>query len=253
MFLSPYPGKLIVVEGIDGSGKTIHTELLVGFLKKNLSRVHTCDFPRYGHPAAFFVERYLGRKSRSSHNSKGYGPTVSVSPQTASRFYALDRFDAAHSQDEKPNLWDYLKEGFVVVSNRYTQSNIGHQANKLDTREERESFIRWLLDVEYNQLRIPRPDMVILLDVEPEIGQKLKLEQRKMQGTEPDDHERNLTMLALSRQAYLEAAAMFPESWRVIKVSENGVMRAIKDIHAEVRELASNFISDLRGSSLLGA
>lgn len=242
-------GKLIVVEGIDGSGKTIQTELLVGFLKKNLLRVHTCDFPRYGHPAAFFVERYLCRKGHSSHNSKGYGPTVSVSPRTASRFYALDRFDASHSQDERPNLWDYLRDGFVVVSNRYTQSNIGHQASKLPTREERESFIRWLLDVEYSQLRIPQPDLVILLDVEPEVGQKLKLEQRKVQGTEPDDHERNLSTLELSRRAYLEAAVMFPESWRIVKVSDNGIMRSIKDIHAEVRELVTAFVAGSQRSS----
>lgn len=211
-------GKLVVIEGGDGTGKTDQVELLVKRLEQEGHKVIGADFPRYQHPASFFVRKYL-RKSEYGF-IEGYGPAAEVNPYAASLCYAVDRFDAAHDQEERPNLWDYLRQGYIVVSNRYTQSNIGYQASKIDNPVARREFIKWLADLEYNRLGIPQPGLVVLLDLESALAIELKARQRKEQGVTLDAHERDPQILEKARIVYLEAAQLFPETWTVISIGD---------------------------------
>src|SRR3990167_1888643 len=219
--MEPKKGKLFVIEGGDGTGKTDQVALLVARLKSEGHKVAEMDFPRYGNPpegnpASFFVRKYLQKKEFGF--TKGYGSAVSANPYGISLAYALDRFDAAFCQEQKPNLWDLLLDGYHVVSNRYTQSNIGFQAIKIEDKDERAEFIKWLYDLEYRILGIPQPDLVILLDLDPDIARALKAVQRKEQGQSLDAHESDSQILDKARQAYLEAANL-SNFWVVIDVA----------------------------------
>lgn len=216
-------GKLIVIEGTDGSGKTEATNLLVRRLRGCGFSVIQRDFPNYGkppngNPASYFVRKYL-RKPEFGFNY-GYGSSTSVDPRVASQFYALERFDAAYSQEPKDgqNLRDSLKSGHLVVSNRYVESNLGHQGAKLQRGPSREIFMRWAADLEYNFYKIPRPDLVILLDVLPHLAVKAKEAQRQSQGISKDGHEADENFILASRDAYLDAARLFSDYWEVVPV-----------------------------------
>src|SRR3989344_272760 len=141
-----HKGRLIVCEGIDGSGKTVQSALLKNRLIQEKFKVTAFDFPRYGDPpsgcpASFFERKYLQKPGFGF--TKGYGLADRVGPYAASLVYAVDRIDAVFCQEQRPNLWDYLNEGFIVVSNRYTESNIGHQGGRINKHGERIKFIEW--------------------------------------------------------------------------------------------------------------
>lgn len=214
-------GKLFVIEGGEGTGKNDQTNLLVTRLEAEGYKVGKADFPRYGkppegHPASYFVRKYLQKPE--FRFTKGYGLASNVNPYGASLMYALDRFDAAFCHEHRPNLWDLLRDGYHIVSNRYTQSNIGYQASKIEDPDERDQFIKWLFHLEYEVLRIPQPDLVLILDLEPSIARELKARQRKEQGLSLDAHESNTQILDKAREVYLEAAKLFPDAWTVIPV-----------------------------------
>jgi len=215
-------GKLFVIEGGDGSGKTEQFKLLAARLKAEGYKVAEADFPRYGtpekpNPASYFVSKYLQKKEFGF--KKGYGDASQSNPYGISLAFAIDRFDAAFCQENRPNLWELLRDGYHIVSNRYTQSNIGYQAIKIDDKKERAKFIEWLMDLEYGVLGIPQPDLVLLLDLDLNIARALKARQRKEQGQSLDSHERSSDILDKAREAYLEAAKLFPETWTVIDVA----------------------------------
>ena len=141
-------GKFIVFEGIDGSGKATQVKLLKEHLEREGFKVEKIDFPRHGENPAFFVDKYLTGK---------YGTAEEVGPYRGSIFYALDRYDASFK------INDWLKEGKIVLIDRYVASNIGHQGGKITDKEERKKFFRWLYDLEYNIFKIPRPDFTFIL------------------------------------------------------------------------------------------
>lgn len=227
-----YFGKLIVAEGIDGSGKTEQFELLKKKLKQEGWKTASIDFPRYGHPAAWFVEKYLGKKE-AGFEYPGYGPAGKVNRFFASLAYALDRFDAAFSEGQLMNLAHLLENGFVVVSNRYAESNIGHQGAKIKDSVEQEKFMKWLMQTEYELLGIPKPDLVLLFNVSPQIAWQLKEEQLKEQGLEKDAHESNKEMLERSWWAYMHAAKLFSDYWKIINVfsKEEQRLLTIPEVH----------------------
>ena len=141
-------GKLIVIDGTDGCGK--HTQTLL--LKENLENkgylVKTIDFPQYGLKSAGPTEEYLNGK---------YGSSEDVDAYQASVLYAVDRFDASF----KIKKW--LREGKFVICDRYVSANMGHQAGKIEDLEEREKFLDWLFNLEFNIFKIPKPDINIFL------------------------------------------------------------------------------------------
>ena len=209
-------GKLFVIEGIDGAGKTV----VAGNLIVRVSRefpgltVKSEDFPRYEHPSSYTVRKYLHKDGFT----KGYRPQFSEDPWGPSVTYALDRADAAHSLEGEngQNMIDFLNAGGIIVSNRYTQSNIGYQAAKIDDLIVRRKYIEWLYQFEYDILKIPKPNLVIFLDLPPMLAREAKLAQLAGQNKEPDQHEANPQTFIQAQGAYRQAARMFPDEWRII-------------------------------------
>jgi len=214
-------GVFIVLEGTDGSGKGTQFRLLVERLKKERIPLATFDFPQYGKPSAYFVEEYL----RGSY--KGIS---AVSPKKGSLFYALDRFAAT---DE---LKAALAKGKLILSNRFTASNMGHQGAKMKTTKERLVFYKWLDELEFEILGIPRPTLNIILHVPAELAQKLvdqkgATERKYVGGAKRDIHEKNLSYLKKSEMVYVELAKIFPKQFTIIECAPNGELLPINKIH----------------------
>lgn len=211
-------GKLIVIDGIDGSGKGTQTQILIDRLLQDGYKVKMADFPQYGSKSAGLVEEYLNGK---------YGPGEEVGPYRASIFYAADRYDASFK------LKDWLKEGYIVISNRYASANMGHQGGKITDSIKRKKFLDWVYGLEYRLFQIPKPDLNLILHVEAEIGQKLvenKAIRSYLNGEKRDIHEADINHLRAAEQTYLEIAKSFPD-FTLIECTENGKMRKREEIH----------------------
>jgi len=191
-------GKLIVIDGTDGSGKATQVKILADRLQAEGYNIFVADFPRYGESSAYFVEQYL-----NGH----YGGLEAVGPKKGSMFYALDRFAASFELQEK------LDQGYIILSNRYVTASMGHQGAKITDDTERDNFFRWLHELEYDILGIPRPHINIILHVPAEISQKLvdaKATRAYIEGgAKRDLHEGNLNHLKAAERVYLEIAHKF--------------------------------------------
>ncbi|MDE2000985.1 MAG: thymidylate kinase [Patescibacteria group bacterium] len=223
-------GKLIIIEGTDGTGKGTQFAKLIERIKRSGKKVATFDFPQYGKPSAFFVEQYLNGK---------YGTAKQVGPYKASLFYAMDRFDIA------PKVAEALREGKMVVSNRYVESNMGHQGAKIADRAKRMRFFRWVKDTEYGLLDIPKPDLCIILHIPAEIAQQLvdkKASRKYIHGRKRDIHEADLGHLKLAERVYLEIARLFPKTHVVIECVEKGRLLSIDEVHEKIWRAVKNRI-----------
>ena len=210
-------GKLIVIEGTDGSGKGTQTDLLISRLKNEGFEVEKADFPRYGNKSAGMVEEYLNGK---------FGSADEVGPYRASIFYACDRYAASFE------IKKWLSEGKIVVSNRYVSANMGHQTGKIKDDAERNNFLEWVQDLEYNIFQIPKPDINILLFMPPEIGQKLvdkKGSRDYVGGEKRDIHEADLNHLQNAANAYAYVAKKY--NWVNINCAPDGNLLSIEKIH----------------------
>jgi dTMP kinase len=161
-------GKLIVLDGTDGTGKHTQTMLLYNNLKKLGYIVKTIDFPQYGKKSAGPTEDYL---------SGVYGSVNEITPYQASILYAVDRFAASF----KIKKW--LNGGYIVICDRYVSANMGHQAGKIKSIVKRDEFLDWLFDLEYNIFNIPKPDINILLYLDTEIARKLAQQNKNKKKT----------------------------------------------------------------------
>ncbi len=216
--------KIIVIEGLDGSGKATQTKLLEEkFLTKGFS-VRRLEFPDYANPSSSLVKMYLG-------GDFGDNPQ-DVNAYAASAFYAVDRI-ASFLQFWKS---DY-EQGKVILSDRYATSNIIYQMSKL-SRADWDKFIEWQSDFEYTRLGIPQPDVVIYLDVEPEVSQKLMEKRYGGDNSKKDLHEKNLNFLLECRKCALYAAQKC--GWIVINCCDNGEIKTIEEISKEIEEATLN-------------
>lgn len=217
------PGVFIVIDGTDGSGKGTQTKRLYERLQAEGYQVHLADFPRYGHPAAYSIERYLRGE---------YGGLKEVSAKRASIFYAIDRHDASFELREK------LAQGYIVISNRYVSASKGHQTAKLQDPEEREAFVNWLNDLEYNLLGIPKPDLTLLLHVPADVGYNLiakKDDRGYLDGKKRDIHEADPEHLRAAEQAYLEMSKKdSAEIWKLFSCVQEGKLLSIEEIHEQL-------------------
>lgn len=223
-------GRLIVIEGTDGSGKKEQLKKLVARLKKEGVSVREFDFPRYEKPSSYFVTRYL---------RGDYGTLEEVGPQKASLFYALDRFDVSTFMKRA------LTKGYVLVSNRYVASNMGHQGSKIRNSRERRDFFRWVEKIEYNILGIPRPEINILLHVPAAVGYKLveKKGKRAYLGkSRRDIHEIDIEHLKAAEESYLELARTFPDEFQVIECFEEERLLSINEIHERVWRVVQKLV-----------
>ena len=232
-----YSGKFIVIEGIDGSGKSAQTKLLENHLKKEGYKVEKIDFPQHGEKSAGLVDEYLNGK---------YGSSEEVGPYRASVFYACDRYDASF----KIRKW--LKEGKVIVSDRYIASNVGHQGGKIKDKKERSKFFKWLFDFEYGLFEIPKPDYTFILKTSPEFSLKLaykitdeekKQRRRAYLGDKKRDiHEKDKKHLAGALDSYLQAAEEFPREFKVIECIEKGKLLPPDIIHQKIWKLIKKIL-----------
>lgn len=218
--------KIIVIEGLDGSGKATQTEILAEKLRNRGLKVRKLEFPDYASPSSSLVKMYL--------NGDFGDKPEDVNAYAASAFYAVDRA-ASFLQSWKS---DY-DNGSVILSDRYATSNIIYQMSKLDDSQ-RDAFIEWQGDFEYEKLGIPKPDVVIYLDVEPEVSQKLMEKRYGGDTSKMDLHEKNLKFLLECRQSALYAAEKC--LWRVIKCCENGKIKSIDKISEEIDKAVADII-----------
>lgn len=212
------PGKLIVIEGLDGSGKSTQ----VGLLKRRLEGagvpLRRIKLPDYADPSSVLVRMYLdGEFGRDPSDVNAYA---------ASAFYAVDRYASYHRHWKA----DYLR-GLLILADRYTSSNAIHQAVKLP-REQWPAFIDWLCDFEYEKLGLPRPDRVLWLDMPVEAAQGLLLKRYGGDGMKRDVHEANAAYLLRCREAAAFAAQKL--NWDVIACSDGKAPLPVEDIGGRV-------------------
>jgi dTMP kinase len=211
-------GKLIVIEGTDGSGKSTQFRMLSEHLLRDGRNFKHIVFPRYDQDSSALIRMYLSGQF-------GNRPT-DVNAYAASSFYGVDRF-ASYKMD-----WGtYYENGGVVLSDRYTTSNAVHQTSK-EPEEKREAFLKWLYDFEYDKLGLPQPDLIIYLDVPTDFTEKLLRHREQDTNTKADIHEKDMQYLATCRQIGRAAANFY--GWTVISCVKDGAMRTIEDIHQEI-------------------
>lgn len=219
----PEPGKFIVIEGTDGTGKTTQVKLLAETLANYNYDGVVFDFPQYTNVSSALLDNYL----------KGvYGQ---LNPEAASILYAVDRFDASYSVRE------HLAEGRIVLANRYVTSNAGHQGAKIPSATDRIKYFKWLDNLEYTIFNIPRPDLTIILHLPIEMTVELMKKGNAEKGTRPDLHETDLEHLRHAEQVYLEIAELFPNT-KLVECSEEGRLLSPQEIHAKVWELVRRIV-----------
>jgi dTMP kinase len=224
-------GKLIVLEGLDGSGKSTQLNLLVNRLAKKGFETASFDFPQHGERSATLVGDYLNGK---------YGKTNEVTPYQASIFFACDRYDASFK------IREVLRRGKIVVCDRYVASNASHQGGKIKDENERKEFFQWLYNLEFNIFQIPKPDISLILKTSPETSLKLagsggisdlkKLARRQayLGEKQKDIHEEDLGHQKHALDSYLQLAEEFPQDFKIIECMEEGKLLAPDIIHEKI-------------------
>lgn len=216
-------GRLIVLEGTDGSGKATQTGLLAERLKKAGHPVRQLSFPRYDQDSSMLVRMYL-------NGAFGSDPQA-VNAYAASTFYAVDRY-ASYKQD-----WGaYYEEGGLVLTDRYTTSNAVHQASKLPEGEQK-PYLDWLFDFEYRLMGLPAPDLVLYLDVPTELSAALRRLREEKTGTHADIHEADEAYLRRCRESGRRVADY--AGWKRVDCAAGGRMRPPEEIHEEIWRLVS--------------
>lgn len=223
-------GKLIVITGIDGSGKTVQTKLLCERLFKEGHAVVTTDFPQYG--KTFFADMVI------KYLRGEFGNADAVSPYLASLLYAGDRWECK----EQINTW--LEEGKIVVSNRYVCDNMAHQGGKISNSAEKEKFFRWLDKLEHHVFAVPATDLNVLLYVPAEMAYRLveKKEQRAyLAGDKKDMHEEDINHLRRAQQTFLEIA-QGKKGWITVNCTKDGVLMSEQMIADRVWQAVQNIL-----------
>lgn len=221
-------GKLIVIDGTDGSGKSTQIGLLIKRLKQDGKKVKLVDFPEY---YSNFFGAFIGHCL-----SEQYYNFVKVHPKIASVLYAADRFES------KDKIIKWLKEGNIVVANRYASANQIHQGGKIANTKKRESFLKWLAEMEYEVFKIPRPDAVFYLDVPIPMVMKLirqrnkeNLSSRAYLGKKKDVVEKDKNYMENSRKSALWLAKI-QKGWLKIDCIKKGTLETRENIHEKIYE-----------------
>ena len=211
-------GRLIVFEGIDGSGKSTQFEMMCERLLSEDRQFKRIVFPRYSEPSSALIKMYLAGDFGNKPDS--------VNAYAASSFYAVDRY-ASFIQD-----WhDYYNNGGLILTDRYTTSNAIHQGAKI-AEEQREYFFQWLYEYEFSLIGLPAPDMVIYMNIDAEIAAKRLLHRQSETGTGADIHENDIAYLQNCAQCGKQAAAQL--NWQKINCLVNGIERDKNEVHSEI-------------------
>ncbi|MDR2590060.1 MAG: deoxynucleoside kinase [Oscillospiraceae bacterium] len=211
-------GRLIVFEGIDGSGKSTQFKLMCDRLNDEDIVYKRIFFPRYEEPSSALIRMYLA-------GDFGKDPDT-VNAYAASSFFAVDRY-ASFVQDWR----DYYKNDGLILTDRYTTSNALHQGAKMVSTE-RKKFFDWLYDYEFNLIELPKPDAVVFIDVDVELAAERLNTRQKKTGTSADIHENDMKYLASCVDSGRHAAKQF--GWYIVDCSGQNAKRSENDIHSEI-------------------
>lgn len=213
--------KIIVIEGVDSSGKATQSKLLYDRLSNSGKDVVSVEFPNYKSQSSAVAKMYLAGEF-------GTNPS-DVSPYAASTFFAVDRFASVRGE------WkDYFSGDKIIIADRYTTSNMVHQASKISDNDEKTNFLDWLYDFEYNILSLPKPDLVIFLDMPVENARELMRDRANKfdNSAVKDIHERSESYLQKSYNNACFVANKY--GWKHIKCAVDGKVRTIDDISEEI-------------------
>ena len=210
-------GKIIVLEGLDGTGKSTQLDLVYGYLKDKGVNCRKLSFPNYDTISGQLVECYLKGEIPCEGRNGAYSASV---------MYGIDRY-VSYVTDWK----DFYESGGVIVSGRYTTSNAIYQLTKVP-EEERGDYLNWLFDIEYNKMGLPKPDMVLLLDMPVEVSQELIDLRYLGDKTKKDIHEKNIRFQEECRKNALMVAERY--NWDVIECAKDGLPVPIEEIYAEI-------------------
>jgi dTMP kinase len=215
-------GLFIVIEGTDGSGKSTQYDKLSQHLTAAGYDVVNIHFPRYEEESSYFVRQYL----------KGaYGTADEVGPYTGSLFYALDRFEASQQ------IKQALSDGKIVLCDRYVGSNMAHQGTKFSHPEERRGYFIWLDNLEYEILKIPRPDLNFVLTVPHDVVEsRLEEKVRSSSHVTKDIHEMNMDHIRKSYAVYLDLTELFPKEFQRVDGVRSGKLLEVDAIHSMIWE-----------------
>ena len=222
-------GKLIVIEGTDSSGKETQTKRLFEKLEEKGLKVKKISFPNYDSPACEPVKMYL---------AGAFGEdAMKVNPYPVSTMYAIDRYASFKTDWEK-----FYNEDGIIVTDRYVTSNMVHQASKIRDLDEKKKYLNWLEDLEYEKMGIPRPDLVIFLNMPTDMAVKLMAERKnKITGEEKKDiHERDKEYLKESHANACKIANIY--NWKEIKCNDGERIKTIKEIGEEVFSLVEEVV-----------
>ena len=216
-------GRLIVIEGTDGSGKSTQFARLCQRAEQEGHPFQRLVFPQYQEPSSALIRMYLDGEFGSKPGD--------VNPYAASAFYAVDRYASWKK------VWQaHYEAGGLVLADRYTTSNAVHQTSKLPV-EERGEFLTWLSEFEYDRMGLPAPDLVIFLDMPTEKAVEMLRQREENTNTKADIHETDTAYLADCRQAAIQAAETY--GWKRIPcLNQAGELRPIEEIHQEIWQAA---------------
>jgi len=225
-------GKLIVIDGTDGSGKATQVALLMKRLKKEGYTIKTVDFPEY---YKNFFGKFIGHCL-----SEQYYNWVHIHPKIASVMYAADRWES------KGEIEGWLKKGYIVIANRYVSANQIHQGGKIKIAKKRNDFMKWLDQMEYEVFKIPRPNLTLYLSLPIDITLKLLKNRdhqmkREYLKKKKDVHEADVDFLINSRKSALKLAKEVPNFIKIECSDKNGILRR-EQIHEMVYEKVKKVI-----------
>ena len=208
---------MLVIEGLDGSRKATQTQKLMERLESLGKDAVKVSFPNYEDDSSALVKMYL---------RGDLGQAEEVNAYAASLFYTVDRYATFRKSYER-----FWKQGHCIVADRYTTSYMFHQCTK-EPKENWDSYLSWLEDLEYEKVGLPRPTQVIYLDVEPEVSRALLSKRYEGDESKKDIHEANFAYLLRCREAALYAAEKF--GWKVSACNKGSEMRSIEEISDEI-------------------
>ena len=216
-------GKIIVIEGTDCSGKETQSKLLEEKLKNEGNKVLRISFPVYDSPTGKIIGgAYLGKKEIGETYFKE-GP-INVYPKVISMYYAADRLY------NMKDINKYIDDGYYIILDRYTTSNLAHQGSKIIDKDERFIMYDWIDKLEYWLLGLPKPDITIFLHVPYNIVKQLKENRNSL-----DEHEKDEDYIKRSIDAYIELSELY--NWNKIECVKDNKLRSIEDINKEIIDI----------------
>ena len=224
-------GKLFVIDGTDGSGKQTQFKKLQERLDKEGIEYKTVSFPNYDDPSSSIVKMYLS--GEFGQNAKD------VSPYIASTFYAADRYATY-----KRFFEEYYNNGGIILADRYTTASMVHQAGKISNKEEREKFLEWLWDFEFNLYGLPVPTKSFFLNMPPDYAMQLmeNRENKFTHGQAKDIHERDKNHIIDAYNAACDLATKY--DWCEVQCVKEEKIRTIEDIHEEIYNEIKKYLGE---------